>query len=84
VIFAGCDQNREDVGFTSTDPVQQQGGESKINGSCGMTDNACLSGQLLDSEDSTTQYLWSCNGAGGGTNASCSLNINLSLACDIL
>jgi len=45
------------------------------NASCGVTNNSCTTGTLSDTADSSTQYLWSCNGSNGGTNASCSLNI---------
>jgi hypothetical protein len=46
-----------------------------VNGSCGTTQNICTSGTLSGSSQNSTQYIWSCLGSGGGTNASCSLNI---------
>lgn len=44
------------------------------NGTCGTTNNACAAGTLSDTADSSTDYLWSCNGLNGGTNQSCSLS----------
>ncbi|MEI6479111.1 MAG: hypothetical protein WCO18_02340, partial [bacterium] len=44
------------------------------NGSCGATNNACNVGSLSDTTDSAGQYLWSCNGLYGGSNASCSID----------
>ncbi|MCB9810434.1 hypothetical protein H6781_02475 [Candidatus Nomurabacteria bacterium] len=46
-----------------------------VNGSCGATNNACTSGSLNNIPDTATDYLWNCNGSGGGSNASCSLPI---------
>lgn len=46
---------------------------SSIAGSCGVTYNTCISGTFSDITDSTTHYLWSCNGSNGGSNASCSV-----------
>ncbi len=43
------------------------------NGSCGAVNNACLAGTLADTADDASNYLWSCNGVNGGTNAPCSL-----------
>ena len=50
------------------------GGGSVINGSCSATKNSCIAGSATSTSESQTQYLWSCNGSNGGTNASCSLN----------
>jgi uncharacterized protein YgiM (DUF1202 family) len=46
-----------------------------INGQCSTTINACSTGSFSDVPDSASNYLWSCNGSNGGTNASCSLPI---------
>lgn len=45
-----------------------------VNGLCGKTNNICITGKSSDKTDSPTQYLWSCNGINGGTNASCVVN----------
>lgn len=44
------------------------------NGSCGTTNNSCLAGTWVDQADTSSEYLWSCNGLDGGSNASCSLS----------
>jgi hypothetical protein len=46
-----------------------------VNGVCGLTLNTCTSGTFQDVADTSSNYLWSCTGSGGGTNASCSLPI---------
>ncbi len=44
------------------------------NGLCdNTTNNSCTTGTLSDTTDSSTNYLWSCLGANGGTDDSCSL-----------
>ena len=43
------------------------------NGACGVTLNSCAAGSFQDVTDSSTYYLWNCNGLNGGTNASCSI-----------
>jgi len=43
------------------------------NGACGTGLNACTVGTFSDLADSSTEYLWECNGFGGGTDDSCSL-----------
>lgn len=52
-----------------------------VNGACGATNNACNAGTLSDTADSSTQYLWSCLGSSGGSNASCSLNKPINGVC---
>jgi len=47
---------------------------TSVDGVCGSTQNSCTAGTFSDLTDSPTQYLWSCNGQNGGSNASCSLN----------
>lgn len=84
VMSTACDPGNKAVSIQDIAQGQQLDSEAKVNGSCGLTDNSCLTGALLDSTDLSTQYLWSCNGTNGGTNAACSFEINLSLACDIL
>lgn len=44
-------------------------------GKCGTTVNICDVGTLVDTADTTTEYLWTCNSPDGGTNASCTLPI---------
>jgi hypothetical protein len=46
-----------------------------INGQCSVTRDACGAGSFSDIPDTASNYLWSCNGSNGGTNASCSLPI---------
>ena len=47
---------------------------SAVSGACSSTLNTCTSGTFADVTDSSTQHLWSCNGSGGGTTASCTEN----------
>jgi len=44
-----------------------------VAGACGATLNTCTSGTFQDVGDTSTYNYWNCNGANGGTNASCSL-----------
>lgn len=44
-------------------------------GKCGTTVNVCTAGTFVDTTDTTTEYLWTCNSPNGGTNASCTLAI---------
>jgi len=44
-----------------------------VNGVCSATLNACSLGTFSDQADTSTNYLWSCVGSGGGTTALCSL-----------
>lgn len=47
-----------------------------VNGSCGTTNNACVAGTAVHDTDTSTQYLWHCNGSNGGTNSGqCSATI---------
>ncbi len=48
-----------------------------INGSCGSSVNTCTTGTLSDTADTSTNYLWICQGSNGGTNVSCSLPISI-------
>lgn len=50
-------------------------------GICGPTNNSCLGGTLVDNEDTTSQYQWTCNGTGGAGNASCSAEKVVSSNC---
>jgi len=47
-----------------------------VNGVCSspLVNNTCAAGDLLDTADTLTQFLWNCNGINNGTNASCVLN----------
>jgi hypothetical protein len=47
------------------------------NGSCSTVVNQCLSGTFNDTNDTTTNNLWSCGGTNGGTTAQCSLPISV-------
>ena len=44
-----------------------------IPGSCGSTANSCASGAFSDVTDSSTNYLWNCQGVSGGSTAACSI-----------
>ncbi len=44
-----------------------------VNGKCGSTRNACISGSFSDLTDSSISYLWKCMGKNGGMSVSCSL-----------
>src|SRR3989344_861988 len=48
-------------------------GDSPINGQCSSTVNTCTAGSFVDTTDSSSDYLWNCNGVSGGSNASCTL-----------
>ncbi len=54
-----------------------------INGSCGLTNNLCLTGtSSILPEDTATKYLWTCLGAHGGSNAlTCELFIPINGSC---
>jgi hypothetical protein len=54
------------IPFTVTAPIP-------INGACGVANNACTAGDLNDTADNPTNYLWQCLGSFGGSTASCSL-----------
>lgn len=47
---------------------------SQINGTCiYFPKDSCKSGELFNSTENSTHYLWQCLGRNGGTNESCSL-----------
>lgn len=43
-----------------------------VNGACSATHYACTAGTSANNVSGATSYTWNCNGANGGTNASCS------------
>ena len=43
------------------------------SGACGSSINTCASGTLQDVADTSTTYLWNCNGTYGGSSLSCAL-----------
>ncbi|MFA6514662.1 MAG: CARDB domain-containing protein [Candidatus Paceibacterota bacterium] len=43
-----------------------------VDGICGVVHNLCSKGTMVDNPDSPAFHLWTCEGSGGGTNASCS------------
>ena len=43
-----------------------------VNGACAATHYACTAGTSANNVDGATAYTWTCQGSGGGTNASCS------------
>ncbi|MEO5367407.1 MAG: right-handed parallel beta-helix repeat-containing protein [Magnetococcus sp. WYHC-3] len=47
-----------------------------VNGICSTSLNQCTKGVFSDTDDSSTNYLWKCEGQNGGTTASCSLPKN--------
>lgn len=60
----------------TTDNCSKAKAPVAINGVCdNSTTNSCSVGSFSDRADTSTNYLWSCNGANGGTNASCSMLI---------
>lgn len=67
-LFA-CSNNGTD--FTSSEAL---GSPDPVNGVCGLTENTCTGGALVDAADSTEQLLWSCQGKNGGRNVSCKLD----------
>lgn len=44
---------------------------SVINGACATTHNNCTTGNSASPSETGTEWQWSCNGIGGGTNAQC-------------
>lgn len=47
-----------------------------VTGKCGSQVNACETGVLLDVNDDTSFYKWSCLGVRGGADASCEIALN--------
>ncbi len=69
---------------TNTTPglhVMQYNISNSSNGVCGTTLNTCTQGTFADIADTTTNYLWNCEGSGGGSTASCSLPIPVNGVC---
>ena len=52
-----------------------------INGVCGVNNNACTTGNLNDTPDNSTYYLWNCNGINGGTDDTCNKPIPINGVC---
>ena len=70
-------------GYTASDSVTiNNTSPLPINGSCGSSANTCSAGTRdWSPTDSSTQYLWTCVGQHGGSNASCSLNKPINGSC---
>lgn len=45
-----------------------------ISGLCSSSVNSCLQGDLLDTADTATQFVWSCRGINSGTSVTCRVN----------
>ncbi len=43
-----------------------------VNGACASTHYSCTAGTSINNVNGSTAYTWTCQGSGGGTNASCS------------
>ncbi len=43
-----------------------------VNGSCASTHYSCTAGTSINNVNGATAYTWTCQGSGGGTDASCS------------
>ena len=54
-----------------------------INGICGQTSNACVSGTFEDVSDTPGYSQWNCKGGTGGTDAACWVALPLSLSCEV-
>lgn len=70
-FFSACSPN----GVTATNLGGDQRGlatPAPINGLCGKTKYVCDSGGFATAADTATQHQWSCSGANGGRNDSCS------------
>ncbi|MDE2027619.1 MAG: hypothetical protein KGK03_01805 [Candidatus Omnitrophica bacterium] len=44
---------------------------TKINGACGTTEGSCTAGTAGSITTTNSTYTWTCQGSGGGSNASC-------------
>ena len=62
------------TGYTDPSPYCSAYGPDicPVNGFCGSSVNSCSTGSFVDITDSSTYYLWNCNGFNGGATASCS------------
>ncbi len=49
--------------------------QKPANGQCGSVTNTCTVGSVVDSLDSSNQYLWICRGTLGAPDSSCAANI---------
>ena len=67
-----CTKNKTQVSDTEKPLGQNQ--PAPINGTCGDTQSKCVEGTLVDVEDSSEQFFWTCRGANGGRNVSCKLD----------
>ena len=47
-------------------------GSAPVNGACASTHYSCTAGTSTNNVAGATSYTWTCQGSGGGTNASCS------------
>lgn len=77
ILAVGCSNNKS-MSFSDIGKISRNGANSEVLpevGICGIENNTCLSGVLEDTEDSSTEYLWQCNGLNEGLGASCSLPI---------
>ena len=54
-----------------------------INGICGQTSNACVSGTFEDVSDAPGYSQWNCKGETGGTDTACWVALPLSLSCEV-
>ncbi len=44
---------------------------TSVNGTCGSTVDTCTDGSFVDVADDASNYKWTCQGSGGGSDASC-------------
>jgi hypothetical protein len=49
-------------------------GSGVVNGACAAAHYSCSAGTSVDNVSAISAWTWTCNGAGGGTNASCTEN----------
>ncbi len=54
-----------------------------INGACGVAHYTCTSGTSTSNVDGVTDWTWTCQGANGGSNASCSESKSAAPQCDL-
>ena len=53
-------------------------GPASVPGICGISNNLCSQGNLNNTADNSTHYLWDCDGFNGGTTISCNQLISQS------
>jgi hypothetical protein len=76
---ASGDWTLTSVAYSGTKPTANP---APIAGQCGSAQDSCNAGTYAgDDSNDGTNYYWTCNGANGGTNASCSALMGINGVC---